>query len=92
MIVISIFGMHSVRTSAAARAVMDRVHRAEAADNLRTIAIARLQFIPDFSWAISFSNLKNLSRDNACYATNFAAFLGKYGFIEDFFIKAWSFD
>jgi hypothetical protein len=76
----------------ATQAVMNRIHRAKAANNLRLIAQAHTQFITDFGRAITFADVKNISTDNTYYANNFAAVLAKYGYIEDVSIWAWDFD
>jgi type II secretory pathway pseudopilin PulG len=74
------------------QAVMNHIHRAKAASNLRLIALAQAQFISDFGRAITFSDVKNMSSDHAYTANNFAALLAKYGYIEDVSIWAWDFD
>jgi hypothetical protein len=74
------------------QAVMNHIHRAKAASNLRLIARAHAQFISDFGRAITSSDVKNMSGDHAHTANNFAALLAKYGYIEDVSIWAWDFD
>ncbi|MDR0740219.1 MAG: prepilin-type N-terminal cleavage/methylation domain-containing protein [Puniceicoccales bacterium] len=91
MTVISILTVLIALTYPAVQAVMNRVHRAKAANNLRTIALAHAQFITDFGRAITFSDIKNIG-NNTYNANNFAAILAKYGYINDVSVWAWDFD
>jgi Tfp pilus assembly protein PilE len=92
MTIISILMVLIVLTYPAAQAVMNRVHRAKAANYLRTIALAHAQFITDFGHAITFTDVKNISGNSTYNANNFAALLAKYGYINDVSVWAWDFD
>ncbi|MDR2812657.1 MAG: type II secretion system GspH family protein [Puniceicoccales bacterium] len=92
MAVIAILTILIALTYPAAQAVMDRIHRVKAANHLRTIALAHVQFITDFGRAITFSDVENISGNNTYNANNFAAVLAKYGYIEDVSVWAWDFD
>jgi type II secretory pathway pseudopilin PulG len=92
MVVITILSVLSAITYPAVRAIMDRVHRAKAAHNLRTIALAHAQFISDFGRAITFTDVRNISGDNTNNVNAFAAVLAEYGYIEDVSVWAWDFD
>ncbi|MDR1435187.1 MAG: prepilin-type N-terminal cleavage/methylation domain-containing protein [Puniceicoccales bacterium] len=87
--IMAIFGMLSYR---AVRSAINRVHRAKAANNLRTIAHAHAQFISDFGHPITFSEMENISINGLSDVNSFAAVLAKYGYIEDVSIWAWDFD
>jgi prepilin-type N-terminal cleavage/methylation domain-containing protein len=93
MTVVSILTVLMAITYPAVQAVINRVHRAKAANNLRTIALAHAQFIMDFGRAITFTDVRNIAGNGALYnANNFAAVLAKYGYINDVSTWAWDFD
>ncbi|MDR1907069.1 MAG: type II secretion system GspH family protein [Puniceicoccales bacterium] len=92
IVIISILSVLLAIGYPATQTVLDRVHRAKAAHNLRTIALAHAQFITDFGRAITFADVKNISGDNLYCANNFAAFIAKYGYIQDVSVWAWDFD
>jgi prepilin-type N-terminal cleavage/methylation domain-containing protein len=92
MTVIAILTVLLAITYPATQAVINRAHRAKAANHLRTIALAHAQFITDFGRAITYTDVKNISSDNSSNANNFAAVLAKYGYIENVSVWAWDFD
>ncbi|MDR2372466.1 MAG: prepilin-type N-terminal cleavage/methylation domain-containing protein [Puniceicoccales bacterium] len=92
MTVISVLTVLLAITYPAAQAVMNRIHRVKAANNLRTIALAHAQFIADFGRAITFTDIKNISGNDTNTANNFATVLAKYGYINDVSVWAWDFD
>jgi type II secretory pathway pseudopilin PulG len=91
-VVIGILSALSAVVYPITQAVINHIHRAKAASNLRLIALAHAQFISDFGRAITFSDVKNMSSDHSYTANNFAAFLAKYGYIDDVSVWAWDFD
>jgi Tfp pilus assembly protein PilE len=92
MVIISILTVLLAITYPAAQAVINRVNRAKAANNLRTIVLAHAQFIADFGHAITSTDVENISANNTYNANNFAAVLAKYGYINDVSVWAWDFD
>ncbi|MDR1591197.1 MAG: prepilin-type N-terminal cleavage/methylation domain-containing protein [Puniceicoccales bacterium] len=91
MTVISIITILLAITYPAIQAVMDHVHRAKAANHLRTIAIAHAQFIADFGRAITWTDERNVG-NNTDNANNIAAVLAKYGYLDNVSVWAWDFD
>jgi prepilin-type N-terminal cleavage/methylation domain-containing protein len=91
MTVISILTVLIALTYLAAQAVMNRIHRVTAANNLRTIALAQAHFITDFGRAITFTDVKNIG-DNTYNVNNLAAVLAKYGYLNNVSVWAWDFD
>ena len=94
-VVISVITVLVSLTVPGIMAVMNRVHRAQAAHHLRTIAMAHAQFISDFDRAITFSDVRSISNASGINAINvnfFAAFLSKYNYIDDISVWAWDFD
>jgi prepilin-type N-terminal cleavage/methylation domain-containing protein len=92
MTVVSILTILLAITYPTVQAVMNRVHRAKAANYLRTIVLAHVQFITDFGRAITFTDVNNIFGNNTHNANNFAAVLAKYGYIDDVSVWAWDFD
>ena len=88
-IVISVITLLISLTVPGIMAVMNRVHRAQAAHHLRTIALAHAQFISDFDRAITFGDVRSIASTDA---NSFAIFLAKHGYINDVSVWAWDFD
>ncbi|UPA28402.1 MAG: type II secretion system GspH family protein [Verrucomicrobiota bacterium] len=76
------------------RALTERSQRATAAANLRTIALAHINFIRDHGHAIRPSDLYELSAQASGDgdANLVAALLAKYGYISDVSVWMWDFD
>jgi prepilin-type N-terminal cleavage/methylation domain-containing protein len=95
MIVISILAILGAIIYLAVQFAINRAHRAKAANNLRTIALAHAQFISDFGRAITYSDLSEIKGGtiNSPHDVNsLAAVLAKYGYIEDVSVWDWDFD